>query len=65
MANERILDGQVAIVTGGVRRLGRAMALTLQTDLPDGHYQLWARAITRSGFREGLAGRNRRAFVVR
>ena len=29
MANERLLDGQVAIVTGGVRRLGRAMALTL------------------------------------
>jgi len=29
LANERLLDGQVAIVTGGVRRLGRAMALTL------------------------------------
>ena len=32
MANERILDGQVAIVTGGVRRLGRAMALALARD---------------------------------
>ena len=39
--------------------------LTLVTDLPDGHYELWARAVTRSGFREGPAGRNRRAFVVR
>ena len=32
MANERTLDGQVAIVTGGVRRLGRAMALALARD---------------------------------
>ena len=39
--------------------------LTLVTDLSDGHYELWARAVTRSGFREGPAGRNRRAFVVR
>jgi 3-oxoacyl-[acyl-carrier protein] reductase len=32
LANERLLDGQVAIVTGGVRRLGRAMALALARD---------------------------------
>ena len=32
MANERTLEGQVAIVTGGVRRLGRAMALSLAQD---------------------------------
>jgi 3-oxoacyl-[acyl-carrier protein] reductase len=32
LANERTLDGQVAIVTGGVRRLGRAMALALARD---------------------------------
>ena len=32
MADERTLDGQVAIVTGGVRRLGRAMALALARD---------------------------------
>jgi 3-oxoacyl-[acyl-carrier protein] reductase len=32
LANERTLQGQVAIVTGGVRRLGRAMALTLARD---------------------------------
>src|SRR5262247_4172601 len=32
LANERTLEGQVAIVTGGVRRLGRAMALSLAQD---------------------------------
>jgi 3-oxoacyl-[acyl-carrier protein] reductase len=32
LANERTLDGQVAIITGGVRRLGRAMALALARD---------------------------------
>src|SRR3954471_21228666 len=32
LADERTLDGQVAIVTGGVRRLGRAMALALARD---------------------------------
>src|SRR5262249_60502638 len=32
LANERTLEGQVAIVTGGGRRLGRAMALTPPRD---------------------------------
>jgi len=32
LANDRTLDGQVAIVTGSVRRLGRAMALALARD---------------------------------
>lgn len=32
MANDRTLDGQVAIITGSVRRLGRAMALALARD---------------------------------
>ena len=29
MADSRLLDGQVAIVTGGVRRIGKAIALSL------------------------------------
>jgi 3-oxoacyl-[acyl-carrier protein] reductase len=32
LANDRTLEGQVAIVTGGVRRLGKAMALALARD---------------------------------
>src|SRR5215813_1840466 len=32
LANEKTLDGQVAIITGSVRRLGKAMALALARD---------------------------------
>ena len=32
MANEKTLDGQVAIITGSVRRLGKGMALALARD---------------------------------
>jgi len=32
LANEQTLDGQVAIITGSVRRLGKAMALALARD---------------------------------
>ena len=40
-------------------------SLRFVMDPPDGPYEAWARAVTRSGDRESLAGRNGRAFVVR
>jgi hypothetical protein len=39
--------------------------LTLSDELRGGHYELWARSVTRAGFREPLAERNHRSFVVR
>jgi len=33
-------------------------------ELPAGHYDVWARAVTRNGFRERLGKRNHRSFAV-
>jgi hypothetical protein len=39
--------------------------LKLKKQLRGGHYDVWARSVTRSGFREPLRAGNHRSFVVR